>query len=227
MSRTEWRLWYRLRSRQLLGCKFRRQVPVGPYFADFACLEARLVLEVDGDHHGDQLVYDARRDHWLGEMGFRVLRFWVAEIVENIEGVIETIADALSPFGSEAPHLPPPAAAGEDESTQERLYYSGIGQLRRLEPPERVREVLAGGASLGKKRRFCRSSQRRISVQSGFVRPKGRVHPGRYTVSAPKTVIGFTTWLSPQRLSFVLKQPGGVLEGEACLPLPVAHGSGR
>ncbi|MDQ6638000.1 MAG: endonuclease domain-containing protein [Candidatus Dormibacteraeota bacterium] len=81
------RLWYRLRSRQLLGCKFRRQVPVGPYFADFACLEARLVLEVDGDHHGDQLVYDARRDHWLGEMGFRVLRFRVAEIDENIEGV--------------------------------------------------------------------------------------------------------------------------------------------
>ncbi len=70
------------------------------------------MLEVDGDHHGDQLGYDARRDHWLGEMGFRVLRFWVAEIDENIEGVIETIADALSPFGSEAPHLPPPAAAG-------------------------------------------------------------------------------------------------------------------
>src|SRR3982074_3152793 len=91
MSGTEWRLWYRLRGRQLLGHKFRRQIPIGPYFADFACLEARLVVEVDGDH----LVYDARREHLLGETGFRVLRFWVADLDENIEGVVETIAEAL------------------------------------------------------------------------------------------------------------------------------------
>src|ERR1700730_3258005 len=91
MSGTEWRLWYRLRSRQLMGRKFRRQVPIGPYFADFACLEARLVVEVDGDHHGDQVVYDAKRDQWLSEMGFRVLRFWVAEVDENIEGVLISI----------------------------------------------------------------------------------------------------------------------------------------
>jgi very-short-patch-repair endonuclease len=96
MSRTEWRLWHRLRHRQLQGRKFRRQVPMGPYLADFACLEVRLVVEVDGDHQGDQLAYDARRDHWLGEMGFRVLRFWVAEVDDNIEGVIGSIADALN-----------------------------------------------------------------------------------------------------------------------------------
>jgi very-short-patch-repair endonuclease len=95
MSLTEWRLWYRLRDRQLRGRKFRRQVPIGPYFADFACLEARLVVEVDGDHHGDQLAYDARRDHRLGDMGFRVLRFWVADVDENIEGVVAAIASAL------------------------------------------------------------------------------------------------------------------------------------
>src|SRR5438067_8616384 len=86
MSKTEWRLWFRLRGRQLGGCKFRRQVPLGPYIADFACLEAGLVVEVDGDHHGDQLAYDARRDRWLSGTGFRVLRFWVAEVDENIEG---------------------------------------------------------------------------------------------------------------------------------------------
>jgi len=97
MSKTEWRLWYRLRDRQLQGQKFRRQVPIGPYFADFACLEARLVVEVDGEHHGDQLAYDRRRDRWLGEMGYRVLRFWVAEIDDNIEGVVETISGALRP----------------------------------------------------------------------------------------------------------------------------------
>jgi very-short-patch-repair endonuclease len=67
MSRTEWRLRHPLRRRQRLGRKFRRQVPIGPYFADFACLEARVVVEVNGDHHADQLVYDARRDRCLAE----------------------------------------------------------------------------------------------------------------------------------------------------------------
>src|ERR1700730_7402858 len=98
MSKTEWRLWYRLRGRELMGRKFRRQVPIGPYFADFTCLDARVVVEVDGDHHGDQLVYDARQDPQLGEIGFRVLRVWVGEVDENLEGVIDTIADALNTF---------------------------------------------------------------------------------------------------------------------------------
>jgi very-short-patch-repair endonuclease len=73
MSLTEWRLWYPLRDRQLLGRKFRRQVTIGPYFADIACLEARLVVGIDREHHGEQLPYNARRDHLLDEMGFRVL----------------------------------------------------------------------------------------------------------------------------------------------------------
>ncbi len=133
MSGTEWRLWYRLRSRQLLGHKFRRQVPIGPYVADswrapagvraVACLEARLVVEVDGEHHGDQLVYDARRDHWLSELGFRVLRFWVVEVDENLEGVIETIVDALSTADVKGPPPTSPRKAGA--STQERLDYPG------------------------------------------------------------------------------------------------------
>ena len=112
MSGTEWRLWYRLRSRQLLGHKFRRQVPIGPYVADFACLETRLVVEVDGEQHGDQLVYDASRDHWLSELGFRVLRFWVVEVDENLEGVIETIVDALSTADVKGPPPTSPRAAG-------------------------------------------------------------------------------------------------------------------
>jgi very-short-patch-repair endonuclease len=112
MSGTEWRLWDRLRSRQLRGLKFRRQVPMGPYFADFAGLDARLVVEVDGDHHGDQLVYDARRDHRLGELGYRVLRFWVAEVDENLEGVIEAIADALSTSHLQGPPPTSPRHAG-------------------------------------------------------------------------------------------------------------------
>ena len=111
-SGTEWRLWYRLRSRQLLGHKFRRQVPIGPYFADFACLEARLVVEVDGEHHGDQLVYDARRDHSLSELGFRVLRFWVVEVDENTEGVIETHCRRASTADVKGPPPTSPRTAG-------------------------------------------------------------------------------------------------------------------
>ncbi len=117
MSRTEWRLCYRLRSRQLLGHKFRRQNPIGPYFADFAGWDEMLVVEVAGDQQGDQLVYDARRDYWLGEIGFRVLRIWVAEVDENIEGVIETIADPWVDSSSRPPTSPPPALRVEDAST--------------------------------------------------------------------------------------------------------------
>jgi very-short-patch-repair endonuclease len=79
-------------------------------------LDARLVVEVDGDHHGDQLVYDARRDHLLVEMGFRVLRFWVTEVDENIEGVVEVISDALWVDSSSRPPTdPPPALRVEDK----------------------------------------------------------------------------------------------------------------
>jgi len=109
MSKTERRLWNRLRNRQLQGQKFRRQVPIGPYFADFACLEAGLVIEVDGEHHGEQPAYDRRRDRSLSEMGYRVLRFWVAEIDDNIEGVVESISGALRP-----PTQPPSACGGRN-----------------------------------------------------------------------------------------------------------------
>ncbi len=95
MSLTEWKLWGELRGRQIAGYKFRRQVPIGPYFVDFACLEAKLVVEVDGDHHAFQSEYDARRDDWLGNQGFRVFRFWASEIDHNLGGVLEEILDAL------------------------------------------------------------------------------------------------------------------------------------
>jgi very-short-patch-repair endonuclease len=96
MSRTEWRLWYRLRGRQLSGFKFRRQVPLGLYVVDFACLQAKLIVEIDGEHHSEQLAHDARRDRWLAETGFRVLRFWVTEFDEDIDGIIDTILEALT-----------------------------------------------------------------------------------------------------------------------------------
>ena len=102
-------LWYRLRARRLRGHKFRRQHPVGPYFADFACVEAMLVVELDGGQHAARVGYDERRTAFLKGQGFRVLRFWNNDVFGNLDGVLSTIVDAienpltptLSPFGGE------------------------------------------------------------------------------------------------------------------------------
>lgn len=91
----ERRLWSRLRSRSLTGHKFRRQHPIGPYVADFACIERMLIVELDGDQHGEKIEHDQQRTAYLVEQGFFVLRFWNNEINHNLEGVLETILVAL------------------------------------------------------------------------------------------------------------------------------------
>jgi very-short-patch-repair endonuclease len=84
----ERRLWSALRSRQF-AFKFRRQHPISPYVADFACIEARLVVELDGGQHGGER--DAARDAALEAAGWRVLRYWNAQVVENLDGVLADI----------------------------------------------------------------------------------------------------------------------------------------
>ena len=88
----ERRLWYYLRGNRLLGLKFRRQVPIGNFIADFLCEGARLVMEVDGDQHAQAAAYDSARTRWLNEAGYRVIRFANADVMENIDGVLEVIA---------------------------------------------------------------------------------------------------------------------------------------
>lgn len=88
-TETERRLWARLRTRQLDGLKFRRQFPIGPYVADFVCWDRKLVIEVDGGQHGG--TRDNVRDAWLREQGFRVMRVWNNEVMENLDGVLETV----------------------------------------------------------------------------------------------------------------------------------------
>jgi very-short-patch-repair endonuclease len=90
----EQRLWYRLRSRSLYGMKFVRQEPIGPYIADFVCRKHRLIIEVDGGQHCEN-VRDVVRDRWLREHGYCVLRFWNNDVIRNIDGVLETIASAF------------------------------------------------------------------------------------------------------------------------------------
>ncbi|HEY5067150.1 MAG TPA: endonuclease domain-containing protein [Xanthobacteraceae bacterium] len=94
LTNAERKLWYALRDRRFAGSKFRRQVPVGPFIADFVCFEERLVVEVDGGQHADSM-QDQRRDRWFAENGFRVLRFWNNEVLRNVEGVMTVLAQAL------------------------------------------------------------------------------------------------------------------------------------
>ena len=107
----EKKLWYRLRSRQIGGHKFRRQHQVGNFIADFVCPETMLIVEIDGGQHNDQVQRDSARTAALSSMGYRVLRFWNNEVVENIEAVLDVIRLAL-----ECPSpLPSPRKRGEGE----------------------------------------------------------------------------------------------------------------
>jgi very-short-patch-repair endonuclease len=89
----EQKLWYALRRRQVDGLKFRRQVPVGPFIADFYCPPARLVVEVDGATHSDSAT-DESRDAWMHAQGLRVLRVWNNDVMGNLEGVLAIIRAA-------------------------------------------------------------------------------------------------------------------------------------
>jgi len=93
MTDAEVKLWNRIRSR-LLGIKFRRQHPLGPYIVDFVCLERSLIIEVDGGQHAGSLP-DVHRDEWLQEQGFRILRFWNQEVLGNIDGVLYQLLNEL------------------------------------------------------------------------------------------------------------------------------------
>jgi len=90
-------LWRKLRAKQVEGFRFRRQQPIGDFVVDFVCLERKLVIEVDGGQHAleDENSSDKRRDKWLSEEGYKVLRFWNNEVLTNIEGVLEVIRESL------------------------------------------------------------------------------------------------------------------------------------
>ena len=93
----EHRLWLKLRRMPTYGTHFRRQVAIGPYVVDFACMRARLVIEVDGSQHAIESVLqrDTGRTQWLEREGYRVIRFWNNEISQNMNGVLEKIHASL------------------------------------------------------------------------------------------------------------------------------------
>ncbi len=89
-------LWRHLRLRQLDGHKFRRQRAIGRFIVDFACLERKVIVEVDGGQHGAaQASYDHDRTKWLRSQGYRVLRFWNNDVLRDVGSVAEVIRQAL------------------------------------------------------------------------------------------------------------------------------------
>ena len=98
----ESKLWARIRARQLCGAKFRRQHPIGRFITDFCSLERGLVIELDGGQHAEQVEADRRRSAFLAGRGYRVLRFWDNDVLEDTDAVLERIVAVVSD-----PHLNP------------------------------------------------------------------------------------------------------------------------
>ena len=121
MTDAEYRLWYFLRAHRFGGAKFKRQAPIGRYVADFACFDRKIVVEVDGGQHADN-AYDPRRDAWLTEQGFQVLRFWNNDVLKNTRGVLEVISGALARAEVKSPspgslRSPPSPTRGEGKGS--------------------------------------------------------------------------------------------------------------
>ena len=107
----ERKFWWVVRDRRFGGYKFKRQFLIGRYIVDFVCLEARLVVELDGSQHTQQTTYDAIRDTYLKARGFQVLRFWNIEFLTNNDGVLEALRCQLE----SPPHPSPLPQQGERE----------------------------------------------------------------------------------------------------------------
>ena len=93
LTDAERKLWFHLRSGRLDGMKFRRQHPIPPYVVDFACLKARIIIELDGSQHADER--DAARTRFLEAKGFKVIRFWDNDVLHHTDAILEAILSAV------------------------------------------------------------------------------------------------------------------------------------
>ena len=125
MTDTERLLWSKLRGKQFGGFKFRKQAPIGRFIVDFVCFDRKVVVELDGDQHAAAVEDDKKRTEWLNSQGFRVLRFWNHELIEDADMVMEAIWLALQM----PPTLTLPHEGGGDLA--ERQHRSPLRSQRR------------------------------------------------------------------------------------------------
>lgn len=111
-------LWLQVRNRRLQGLKFRRQVEIEQYIADFVCFEKRLIVELDGGQHGEDhaIEKDRQRTEFLEGKSFLVMRFWNNEVLKNMEGVLLSILEAANTLT--------PALSLEGEGEEGRRFYA-------------------------------------------------------------------------------------------------------
>jgi very-short-patch-repair endonuclease len=111
MTDAERKLWWRLRELEIGNSHFRRQATVGPFYADFACHECKLVIELDGSGHmeADRIAADDARTQYLEAQGYRVLRFWNTDVLKEIDGVMSVIHDAVIATPALTPPTPDPS----------------------------------------------------------------------------------------------------------------------
>lgn len=96
MTEFEQKLWKHLRDRRFCNVKFRRQVPIGNYVVDFVCFDKRLIIELDGSGHFEQIEYDEKRNKFFEEQGYKVLRLWNSDLNNNFDGVLDKIYKAIN-----------------------------------------------------------------------------------------------------------------------------------
>jgi very-short-patch-repair endonuclease len=95
-TEAEKQLWYNLRAGRFLDLKFKRQKPIGTYIVDFVCLEQKMIIELDGGQHSTQLEYDTKRTEFFESQGYRVLRFWNNQVLQEMVGVLEVIRTQIT-----------------------------------------------------------------------------------------------------------------------------------
>ncbi|MBS0529595.1 MAG: endonuclease domain-containing protein [Proteobacteria bacterium] len=125
MTDAERRLWYRLRAHRLANIKFKRQAVIGRHVVDFVCFERSLVIEVDGGQHDGQ-ASDLTRDRWLTNEGFRVMRFWNNEVLNNTDAVLSRILEAMADPAYPSPGTPlrgapPSPTRGEGNNRRSKI----------------------------------------------------------------------------------------------------------
>jgi very-short-patch-repair endonuclease len=135
MTEAERQLWQILRSHQMKGYQFRRQVPIGRYIADFVCHEARLIVEIDGGQHQRSSPREAERSGFLQNEGYRILRFWNNEVLANLDGVHEIIAGELGGI-TPTQTLPHQGGGPDNALPPHRWGRAGVGVT-----PAKVREA--------------------------------------------------------------------------------------